>query len=57
MASDLRFITTILKLVTDLERVGDLCVNICERAVEIAKELSPGSMAHVTKIADVAHAP
>jgi phosphate transport system protein len=56
MASDLRFITTILKLVTDLERVGDLCVNICERAVEIAKDLSPSSMAHVTRIADVARA-
>jgi phosphate transport system protein len=30
----LRFITTTLKLVTDLERVADLGVNICERVME-----------------------
>ena len=32
LATDLRFITTAMKMVTDLERVGDLAVNICERA-------------------------
>jgi len=32
-ASDLRFITTALKIVVDLERIGDLAVNICERAI------------------------
>ena len=31
VASDLRFIATALKAVTDLERVGDQSVNICER--------------------------
>jgi phosphate transport system protein len=35
VASDLRFITSALKLVTDLERIGDLAVNICERAIEL----------------------
>jgi phosphate transport system protein len=34
-ASDLRFITTALKIVTDLERMGDLAVNIAERATEL----------------------
>lgn len=34
-ASDLRFITTALKIVTDLERCGDLAVNIAERALEL----------------------
>ena len=37
-ASDLRFITTALKIVTDLERIGDLTVNIAERAVELNEE-------------------
>ena len=36
-ASDLRFITTALKIVTDLERMGDLAVNIARRAVDLAQ--------------------
>ena len=36
-ASDLRFITRGLKIVTDLERVGDLAVNIASRIGEILK--------------------
>ena len=36
MASDLRFITLALKMVTDLERIGDLAVNVCERAIDLA---------------------
>jgi phosphate transport system protein len=35
-ASDLRFITIALKIVTDLERIGDLAVNVSERAQELA---------------------
>ncbi|HSO34191.1 MAG TPA: phosphate signaling complex protein PhoU [Labilithrix sp.] len=41
VAYDLRFLTTALKLVTDLERIGDEAVNIAERAKEghgIAKD-------------------
>jgi phosphate transport system protein len=36
-ASDLRFITTALKIVTDLERMGDLAVNIAERALDLSQ--------------------
>jgi phosphate transport system protein len=36
-AVDLRFITRGLKIVTDLERVGDLAVNIASRIIEILK--------------------
>lgn len=38
VASDLRFLTAALKIVTDLERIGDLAVNICERVVELCEE-------------------
>jgi phosphate transport system protein len=38
VASDLRFVTAALKIVTDLERIGDLCVNVCERVVELNEE-------------------
>lgn len=37
-ATDLRLITTTMKINTDLERMGDLAVDIAERAVELAAE-------------------
>ncbi|HEV8640247.1 MAG TPA: phosphate signaling complex protein PhoU [Methylomirabilota bacterium] len=37
-AGDLRFITTAMKIVTDLERIGDQAVNIAQRAVELNLE-------------------
>ena len=36
LGSDLRFITTAMKMVTDLERIGDQCVNIAERCLALA---------------------
>ncbi len=38
MAKDLRFITTAMKITTDLERIADNAVNIAERALELNKE-------------------
>jgi phosphate transport system protein len=35
VASDLRFITTVLKLVTYLERIGDLAEIVCRHALEL----------------------
>jgi phosphate transport system protein len=37
-AGDLRFLTTAMKIVTDLERIGDQAVNIAQRALELAPE-------------------
>ena len=37
VASDLRFITLSLKMVTDLERIGDLAVNIGERVSDLCE--------------------
>ncbi len=37
-ARDLRFITLALKIVTDLERIGDQCANIAKRARELNEE-------------------
>jgi phosphate transport system protein len=37
-AGDLRFITTAMKIVTDLERIGDQAVNIAQRAMELNEE-------------------
>ena len=36
--SNLRFITTAIKIITDLERMGDLAVDICERTLELLEE-------------------
>lgn len=37
-ARDLRFITTAIKINYDLERIGDMAVNICERVQELNQE-------------------
>jgi phosphate transport system protein len=56
IARDLRFITLALKIVTDLERIGDKCANIAKRSNELNKEppLKPyidiPRMAHWTEI-------
>jgi phosphate transport system protein len=37
MAADLRFITSAMKIGSDLERIGDLAVNIAERTMDLLK--------------------
>ena len=44
VANDLRFVITVLKVNNDIERVGDLAVNIAERAIY----LSPREVLNVT---------
>jgi phosphate transport system protein len=53
LASDLRFVTLSLKMVTDLERIGDLAVNICERAIDLAGHPQPwpwDSIEHMARL-------
>ena len=38
MASDLRFVLAVLKINSDLERVGDLAVNIAQRSLDLCQE-------------------
>jgi phosphate transport system protein len=53
-ASDLRFITTGLKITTDLERIGDNAVNICERAIELNEEPQLKPYIDVPRMAEIA---
>jgi phosphate transport system protein len=52
VASDLRFIATTLKLDTDLERVGDLCVDICERILELGAPVSTEAGVRLDKMGE-----
>jgi len=56
MARDLRFITTTMKITTDLERMGDLAVNIAERAIELNEEPLLKPFVNIPKMAEVAQA-
>ncbi len=56
VASDLRFVTTTLKVVTDLERIGDLATNICERVIELGSNAPPAGADTIAKMADIARA-
>ncbi len=52
-ASDLRFITTAMKITTDLERMGDLAENIAERAIELNEELQLKPYIDIPRMADI----
>ncbi len=53
-AGDLRFITTGLKITTDLERIGDNAVNICERVIELNQEPQVEPLSRITQMAELA---
>ncbi len=54
MATDLRFITMAMKITTDMERVGDLAVNIAERALELNTEPMLKPYIDIPKMRDIA---
>ncbi len=53
-ARDLRLITTGLKITTDLERIGDMAENICERALELNEEPQLKPFIDIPQMADIA---
>jgi len=54
MARNLRFITTAMKITTDLERMGDLAENIAERAIELNEEPLLKPYVNIPKMAVIA---
>jgi phosphate transport system protein len=53
MAADLRFITSAMKIVTDLERMGDQAVNIAERAISLNQEPQLKPYIDIPKMAEI----
>ena len=51
---DLRFVTTGLKITTDLERIGDMAVNMCERALELNQEPQLKPYIDIPRMASIA---
>lgn len=54
MAVDLRFITSAMKIITDLERMGDQAVNIAERALSLNQEPQLKPYIDLPRMADIA---
>jgi phosphate transport system protein len=53
-AGDLRFITTAMKIITDLERIGDLAESISERAIELNEEPPLKPYIDIPRMAEIA---
>jgi phosphate transport system protein len=53
MAADLRFITSAMKIITDLERMGDQAVNIAERAISLNQEPLLKPYIDIPKMAEI----
>lgn len=54
LAKDLRIITTALKIITDLERMGDHAVNIAHTTLQIGKEPLIKPLIDIPKMAEIA---
>jgi phosphate transport system protein len=54
VAIDLRFLTTGMKINSELERIADLAVNICQRVLQIADQPLVKPLIDIPKLADLA---
>jgi phosphate transport system protein len=54
MARDLRIVGTTMKIITDIERIGDLAVDIAKIGIKIGNEMGDASFVDIPKIAKVA---
>lgn len=54
VASDMRFITSTLKMTSDLERMGDLAVNISERVLSLIQEPPLKPLIDIPRLAQIA---
>jgi phosphate transport system protein len=54
MAADLRFITSAMKISNDVERIGDLAVNIAERTVDLLKAPQLKPLIDIPRMAQLA---
>jgi phosphate transport system protein len=54
MAVDLRFITSAMKIITDLKRMGDQAVNIAERAISLNQEPQLKPYIDIPRMAEIA---
>jgi phosphate transport system protein len=54
VAIDLRFIVAVLKINNDLERIGDLAVNIAEREIIISKKREIGLLPGLEEMSEIA---
>ena len=52
--SDLRLVGAALKMITDIERVGDLAVDIARAAIRIERELGASDVVDLPRIAEIA---
>jgi len=56
MARDMRFLTAVIKMNGDLERMGDLAVNITERALSLMQEPPVKPLIDIPRMAGLAEA-
>lgn len=54
MASDLRLVGSVMKIITDIERIGDLAVDVAKIALKVDNELGSSGAIDIRRITSVA---